>query len=182
MPRAIPAIAVAALLVAVAAPARAGGGGCHEPSTSGRTTTVVMARNCFGPTVSHVAPGDTVRFRNADDWNHTVTDAGLAWGSIHDIRPGGVVSHTFDTPGVYAYACILHPGMVGAVVVDGAAPPGPALLATPAQTTAIRSEALGASWTLALGLAGLAAIVGIAAGCVIPRRRQAGGDDGSPTD
>ncbi len=119
----------------LAAPAVAGGGGCHRPQTDQAGGEVVMEENCFTPTILRVSPGDTVTFVNADSWAHTVTGAQLTWGSTQDIRGGATVSHTFDQAGIYPYVCVLHPGMLGAVVVgDGgpsavdtaAAPPAPA--------------------------------------------------------
>ena len=41
-------------------------------------------------------------------------------GSWAEIAPGQTVTHRFDTNGTYVYYCMLHIGMVGAIVVgDG---------------------------------------------------------------
>lgn len=119
----------------LAVPAVAGGGGCHRPQTDEAGREVVMEENCFTPTILRVAPGDAVTFVNADSWAHTVTGAQLTWGSTADVAAGATVSHTFEQAGIYPYVCVLHPGMLGAVVVGddsspageiGAAPPAPA--------------------------------------------------------
>lgn len=114
------ALAVGAMAVAIAAAAPAaasGGGGCGGPITNERGTTVSIEQYCFTPTVLYVDTGDTVTFDNVDPVSHTVSGANGAWGSFEQLRRNRAVSYKFSSPGVYAYACILHPGMVGAVVV-----------------------------------------------------------------
>lgn len=183
----ISAALAAVLLVGTAASADAGGG-CHQPATNGATTTVTLRSNCFAPVVTNVATGDTVRFVNVDEWAHTVTGSGFGWGSPGNLAAGASTSSRFDEPGVYPYVCLLHPGMLGAVVVadDGAATtalaPG---IAPPAATTptpppdatiAVPGAGSGAvTWPFALGLAALAAIVGLAVGGIAPRRRVGSG-------
>ncbi len=57
---------------------------------------------------------------NRDAYPHTVTGANLAWGDYSELATGQSVSHLFRTPGTFPYYCLLHPGMIGAVVVgDG---------------------------------------------------------------
>ena len=111
--------------VLLVSPASAGGGGCHEPEQSdAAVTTVRLSENCVGPTVARVDPGATVTFVNRDPLPHTVTGANLLWGSLEELQLGDTLEATFDTAGVYPYVCILHPGMIGAVVVgDGGVSP-----------------------------------------------------------
>ncbi|GAB4332046.1 MAG: hypothetical protein Kow0010_17770 [Dehalococcoidia bacterium] len=80
----------------------------------------------FAPAAARVGPGTTVTFTNREGVPHTVTGAG--WGSTETLDRGESLSHTFDASGVYAYARILHPGMVGAVVIDDPLSPGAAAL------------------------------------------------------
>ena len=41
-------------------------------------------------------------------------------GTYDELMPGKSVTHKFASSGVYPYFCVIHPGMVGAVVVgDG---------------------------------------------------------------
>lgn len=97
------------------------GGGCRaEPVTEGQGTTVLMELACFKPTIAHISAGETVTFINQDEMTHTVTGANASWGDYEEVAFGGSVSHRFDNAGVYPYFCRLHPGMIGAVVVDGA--------------------------------------------------------------
>jgi plastocyanin len=141
-------------------PARAGGG-CHgstQPSGSG--TTVALAMNCMTPRVLHAPAGTTIRFVNNDPVTHNLV--GDNWG-VDELRPGKEYAHDFP-PGVHAYSCTIHPGMVGAIVVgdlDGT--PVALAASTPAQTSD--------SDRLPLGVA-LGAVVGIAATVVSRRLRR----------
>ena len=97
-----------------------GGGGCRErpanPDAVG--DAVSMTGYCFAPLVLRVQPGTKVTFRNNDEAVHQVN--GLAWGSSGIISKDALSEQKFDQPGLYPYACILHPGMVGVIVVgDG---------------------------------------------------------------
>ena len=115
--------------VALAAPgAASAGGGCHpgRPVTDERSTTVTMSDNCFVATVTRIDVGATVTFVNEDDAAHMVTGASYAWGmgsaeSVEgELFKGDTFAQEFDESGVYPYFCILHPSMVGAIVVgDG---------------------------------------------------------------
>jgi plastocyanin len=106
----------------------AAGGGCHPtnrvPSAVDATGTKkveVPIEKCeFRPTVLYVDPGAEVTWTNHDPMYHTVTGPLLTWGSTDDVLDGDQVSYRFDDEGVHPYACILHPGMNGAIVVgDG---------------------------------------------------------------
>jgi plastocyanin len=102
--------------------ASAGGGGCfHEtPPSVGEGTTVDMIDNCFQATVLRVQPRTEVTWVNRDVENHTVTGVGGTWGSFDEVATGERAAYSFTSSGVYLYACLVHPGMVGAVVVgDG---------------------------------------------------------------
>jgi plastocyanin len=119
----LPATLVGPALV-LAAPAGAGGGGgtCHFTSvTTGKGQAVEMRNNCFSPTVLHAPIGEAVTFVNRDAAPHTVTGAG-EWGTGHKVVFRGQSFHLrFQEPGLYLYACVIHPGMIGAVYV-GAGP------------------------------------------------------------
>jgi plastocyanin len=169
-------LALAALLavssgILIVRSANAGGGGCHQPRTEGAGASVDLEENCFLPTVLHAGAGDTVSFTSHDKQLHTVTGSGSqhpdGWGNFDEMGEGAVVTHTFDESGVYPYFCMLHPGMVGAIVVEGS-PEGapsaslrPLVGATPAGTTSEggasdRVPAAIGGGTLALLLAGAA--------------------------
>jgi plastocyanin len=115
-----------AILWLISAPAVSAGDPCYHsfdmPTSTTEATTEVKLMPCaFGPTVAQVAVGETVTFVNGPDFAHLVTGANQAWGSRDtEIRPGGTVSYTFDTAGVYPFACALHRGMAGTIVVGDA--------------------------------------------------------------
>jgi plastocyanin len=122
------------------------GGGCHAAvtgsgATDGPTTVVRMDVCSFEPTVARVPVGTSVTFLNTAPNEHVVVGRGNSWGS-ELLAPGSELTHGFDAAGVYPFACSLHPGMVGAIVVgdggststDVAAPAagGPVAVETPA--------------------------------------------------
>jgi len=162
-------------------PAAAGGGGCYGGATEGSSQVVALAQACPTPTVVHVAPGDTVRFVNKDEFVHNVIGVGFAWGHPDDLGQGDSFSQTFDERGVYPYACWYHPGMVGAVVVGdpgasattsatGAVEPSSSPIAAEV-TTGGSNTGVVLGWVLG-GILGLA--LGIAIGVAV-RRRGSGG-------
>jgi len=64
-----------------------------------------------------VPAGTTVRWINLDEETHTVTSTTRLFGSAGlDLKEE--YSHTFTAPGVYPYACDLHPHMRGTIVVN----------------------------------------------------------------
>jgi len=121
------------LLLAVglaAAPAALAGDPCYHgfvlpARTEGAETQVKVAPCAFAPTVTHVAVGATVTFFNGPDFTHLVTGANQEWGSRDvELKPGATVSYRFDRAGVYPYACALHRGMSGTIIVGGATAAG----------------------------------------------------------
>ncbi len=103
--------------VVIAAPAAlAGGGGCAERPSAARGDDVSIGSFCIRPTVLHAKVGDTITWRNRDDFKHVINGANLRWGTF-GLRADRSFRQTFDEPGVYPYSCYLHPGMNGAVVV-----------------------------------------------------------------
>ena len=110
---------VMVVLASLATTASAGGG-CHEPFTDGRTTTVQLKMNCFNPTIARVDAGDTVTFKNVDGTFHAVGGIGDTFGGHAELRGGESLSYDFNEEGVFPYVCIIHAGMGGAIVVgDG---------------------------------------------------------------
>ena len=106
-------------LLMVAGPASAGGKSCHDPEPTSASAVAVDAKdNCFFPTVLYVEQGATVTWTNRDAAPHSVTGLALGWGTGQKtLFQGGSVSVEFSDPGIYPYTCVVHPGMVGAVVV-----------------------------------------------------------------
>jgi plastocyanin len=64
-----------------------------------------------------VAAGTTVVWTNHDDVQHTVTASDNSFSSP-PIESEGQFSHTFSTPGTYAYFCAIHPFMTAKVIVQ----------------------------------------------------------------
>ncbi len=160
-----------AAVTATAAPASAGGGCRGTPVTDATGTAVTIQDFCFGPTVLRIQPGQTVTWTNADPAAHVVAGANASWGSYDDILTAHSVSYRFVKSGVYPYVCILHPGMVGAVIVGDAKGPGAAAfssvqavaapLASPAAGSAPAAPPLVVTKTTG-GVWRVAAIVGFA--------------------
>lgn len=112
-------VVIGALAFAVPA---AAGGGCHgigDPTAgSGSKGATLAIEHCmFTPTVVFVEPGERVTWVNEDRVPHTVSGVGLSWGSHDELSTGDSATYAFKSEGVYPYYCLLHPSMVGAVVV-----------------------------------------------------------------
>jgi hypothetical protein len=88
------------------------------PTSTGSGNDVKLLPCAFEPTVTTVAVGSAVTFFNGPDFTHLITGAGQEWGSPEvELQQGESISYTFDKAGIYPYACVLHPGMSGAIVV-----------------------------------------------------------------
>jgi len=157
------------------------------PAITTEATDQIKVMPCaFGPTVAQVRVGATVTFFNGPDFTHLVTGADQAWGSRDtELKPGSTVSYTFDKPGVYPYACALHRGMSGTIVV-GDVVPANALGAAGAGTTGAVSAGQTTSGFDALGgpaLLALAVTIGIVIGAAVvlaSRRRRSHEEPASP--
>jgi len=81
--------------------------------------------NCFIPSVATIEAGGTVTWENTDNAAHTATSGSAADGpdGVWDsslMMVNGSYSVTLDTAGTYPYFCMVHPWMVGTVVVEEA--------------------------------------------------------------
>ncbi len=88
---------------------------------------ILMAGRVFNPRSLTVDAGTTVRWRNNDSREHTVTANDRAFDS-GIMAVGATFTRVFNTPGTYAYVCLLHPDMTGTIAVrgtGGATPPPP---------------------------------------------------------
>ncbi|HZA38993.1 MAG TPA: plastocyanin/azurin family copper-binding protein [Actinomycetota bacterium] len=175
------------MLVALPAALAGGGGGCHKRGDTQDDTTVVdMKANCFGPTVTNIDVGDTVKWTNSDTVTHAIAGATGDWGT-KDLAGKQSVAVKFDKPGVYAYWCPYHMGMIGAVMVGdgrpdskaaGSAPvavaveeepPSGGAPATGEQTSA-RADAEGIAPVAAVAIALIAGVAGYGFALVVRRR------------
>ncbi len=143
--------ATALTLWLAAAPIASAGDPCYHgfdmPASSTSTGNQVKVMPCaFGPTVTNVDVGATVAFVNGSSFTHLITGANQVWGSRDvELGPGKTVSYEFAEPGVYPYACALHRGMSGVIVVGDA---------TTAMAAGARTAAGGSSGTTGNELSG----------------------------
>ncbi len=175
------------LLGLIAAPGTLAGDPCYHgfeipPRTDAAETQIKVGPCFFGPTVARVPVGAMVTFFNGPGFTHLITGANAEWGSRDvELKPEASVSYRFDKPGVYPYACALHRGMSGAIVVGDAT--GAAAIATNQPTSTPASAAAESGGTSAsavmptvLAGTGLGILVGAAglwaAGRVTRRRSK----------
>lgn len=93
-------------LVAAAVVLVTGCGGSGESSEPVATTEVAMVKSYrFDPKTIEIEAGQTVTWRNDDNFTHTVQVDGQ---EDHEVEPGDSVSIRFDEPGTYHYVCRLH--------------------------------------------------------------------------
>jgi plastocyanin len=177
---------VVLLLVAfAAAPAAVAGDPCYHgfdiPARSEAADTQIKVAPCaFAPTVTHVAVGSTVTFFNGPDFTHLITGANAEWGSKDvELKPTQKVSYTFAKAGIYPYACALHRGMSGTIVVgDLGASGGAAAASTDAApagasgATGSGSPGFGVGQVVAAAVGGLVLGALGALGIVRARRRD----------
>lgn len=67
--------------------------------------------------VLEVRAGDTVEWKNDDPFPHNANAQKGAWRS-GDIGPGRLWRFRADSKGCFPYACTLHPGMQGMLIVE----------------------------------------------------------------
>jgi plastocyanin len=146
--------------------------GFDLPARTTEATTQVKVEPCaFGPTNAQIPVGGTVTFVNGRDLQHLITGANQEWGDRDkELMPGAKVSYTFDKAGIYPYACALHRGMSGAIIVGDAAEAG--LAAPVASATAAPTSGDGTAPALLAGAAIGAALVGGALLLVGAHRRK----------
>ena len=117
-----------------------GTAGCLHWQSSTNQTITMTDDLAFEPKTATIKTGETVKWTNEGDVDHTVTAyedeipdkaAYFASGGFESerdarnhlkeglIAPGGVYEYTFEQPGTYGYFCIPHEssGMVGTVEV-----------------------------------------------------------------
>jgi plastocyanin len=80
------------------------------------TTSVKIANFAFGPAAITVPVGSVVTWTNADVEQHTATAGDRTFNS-DIIANEKSYSFTFSKAGIYRYVCLIHPNMVGEVVV-----------------------------------------------------------------
>ena len=172
MRRSLVILGLTGALVLPGAAARAGGGFCHNDTQTERSGTVVVYRDfCPTPTILHVNVGQTVTWRNADDFDHTVTSGFGGW-AMQTLGAQQTFSHRFGVAGSYAYYCMIHPNMGGIVVVGPQAAPSQAAATTPVASTTSSSGGF-------VALAGILGLLVGGAGVGLRARRNGSGSNGN---
>jgi len=82
------------------------------------------ADGCFIPSTVTIDVGSTVTWDNDDTAAHTATSGSATEGpsGVFDsslIMAGSSFSHTFEEAGTFPYICMVHPWMVGTIIVGG---------------------------------------------------------------
>jgi predicted secreted protein with PEFG-CTERM motif len=85
--------------------------------------SAVKTNDAYSPNPINAIVNDTVTWTNNDTTLHTVTSGS---GAVPDgefdsgiLIPNGIFNYTFTEAGNYPYYCILHPNMVGTVIILG---------------------------------------------------------------
>src|SRR5918994_3858739 len=110
-------LAIAAVLVVPAGLLSACDSDGSTASTSGDASTIAVRDYEFDPGTVAVEVGETVTWVWEGDAQHNVVGDGFE----SDDQSSGSFRHMFDEPGTYEYACTLHPGMQGDVIVEESA-------------------------------------------------------------
>lgn len=88
----------------------------EETSRGSAAPLIAIRDEAFQPATITVKAGTTVSWINKDDDPHTVTSDSPSFDSS-GLDLDAKFSHTFRTPGKYAYHCAVHPFMRGIVIV-----------------------------------------------------------------
>jgi len=78
--------------------------------------------SCFIPEELHISKGDTVTWINTDTAAHTITSGTVSDGpdgrfDSSLLSPGAQFTHKFNESGEHPYHCLVHPWMVGKIMV-----------------------------------------------------------------
>jgi plastocyanin len=88
------------------------------------SSTVKFGQRVFNPDPALIKIGDTVKWRNSDTVDHTITHGTSSKdpqsGKLFDsgtLKPGKTFEFKFTKAAIYDYYCALHPAMAGQVIV-----------------------------------------------------------------
>jgi plastocyanin len=84
------------------------------PIPSGTSVIDIFDDDCFTPDVATIDLGGSVTFVNHHSDEHTATGSAFDTGLIDT---GETATVTLDTPGTFAFGCIIHPEMTGTIAV-----------------------------------------------------------------
>jgi plastocyanin len=165
---AVAVLGVAGAMAGVGTAAAGGGGHCAPDEAEGSRIELIDA--CFTPSTLLAEPGETITFVNRDGFEHNVS--GTGWGHYEDMSQGDRFTASFEDVGIYPFACTLHPGMNGVIVVGGGS--GATTLADAAPPSSQGpAERAGSMSAVAAGAVGLLVGAAAGAGLTMVRRRSA---------
>lgn len=118
----------------------AGISGCVEKTPPQKQTNVIEIKDfSFKPSSINISQGTTVTWVNNDPAEHTVTSSEGIFNS-GNIVTGGMFNFTFSKPGKYQYQCLIHPSMVGNVIVASGKTEAVAVNATAPFSTGMKND------------------------------------------
>jgi len=100
-------------------------------SASAQGMQITIKNFSFQPASVTAPVGTTVTWKNQDSVAHTTTSDTGVWGS-GNLTTGASFSFTFTRAGTFHYHCMIHPNMMGTIVVQAATAAGPTATAQPA--------------------------------------------------
>jgi plastocyanin len=83
----------------------------------GGTVPVSLTGSGFSPQTVFVPRGATVRWTNSTSSTHRIVGADGVWDS-GSLPPGESWSRSFGSFGTFEYACALHTGETGRIIVE----------------------------------------------------------------
>lgn len=94
-----------------------GGGVTTTGGPAGNEASVTIDDFAFSPGALTVSVGTTITWTNDQGLTHTVTADDGSFDSGR-LATGDTFSQTFDTTGIFAYHCTIHPSMTATVIVQ----------------------------------------------------------------
>jgi plastocyanin len=86
--------------------------------------SIPLGDKAYEPNPLHVKVGSKITWTNDDKTTHTATSGTITsneYGKIFDsgyLSKGKSFTFVFDQPGEFEYFCLLHPTMIGKIVVS----------------------------------------------------------------
>ncbi|UMZ13665.1 cupredoxin domain-containing protein [Pseudomonas sp. MPFS] len=90
--------------------------GCLATPAWAQETRIDIREFMYSPHDVQVTVGTRVTWVNDDQIPHTVTETHKLFRSAA-LDTNDSFSYQFDTPGTYEYFCVLHPQMIGKIIV-----------------------------------------------------------------
>ena len=95
-----------------------GYGSTGGTQTSAAPNSVNIQDFAFAPSTMTIKVGTTITWTNMDSAPHTVVSNSGSEISSETLSNGQKYSHTFNTPGTFAYHCGVHTSMKGTIIVE----------------------------------------------------------------